>query len=249
MSDVLDVSDLEVAMANAVETCAGHAETASTNATAALEAKLQIDSAAGKVATAHDEVVEIAKKVDAAKTAVTEAEGRISDAETSVTQYVDTTFPQKVEEATKAIDGKVAEANDAKTDAVKAKTDAEGFKGEAEGFAKRAEIALNNGCVYEVRDINDASISIDKTITIYKHEPTADTAYTFATPTDASGKVCVFWLWIKMGATAHALTFPASVEWLAEPSLGANTETLLALMSVDNGATWTANVQWEKAVA
>lgn len=104
-------------------------------------------------------------------------------------------------------------------------------------------------CVYEVREINDANISIDKTITIYKLEPTADTAYTFETPADTNGQVCVFWLWIKMGATAHEIAFPASVEWLCEPSLDANSETLLVFMSVDDGATWTANVQWEKVAS
>lgn len=103
--------------------------------------------------------------------------------------------------------------------------------------------------MYEVRDINDTNISIDKTITIYKLTPTEDTAYTFETPADTNGKVLVFWLWIKMGATAYEIAFPASVEWLSTPSLDANSETLLVLMSVDNGATWTANVQWEKEEA
>lgn len=117
------------------------------------------------------------------------------------------------------------------------------------GLLGGSQQALNNGCVYEVRDISDSNISIDKTITIYKHAPAADTSYTFEAPADTNGKVCVFWLWINMGATAYQIEFPASVEWLSEPSLDANSETLLVFMSVDDGSTWTANVQLEKVAA
>lgn len=138
-----------------------------------------------------------------------------------------------------AIAEAVEDAETAKDQAVEAKDETLEARDEA-------VVALNNGCVYEVRDITDANIALDKTLTAYKHTPTSDTTYTFTTPTDASGKIVVFWLWIVMGDTAHAITFPSNITWISEPSLGANTQCMLALMSVDNGTSWQANVQWEK---
>lgn len=152
-------------------------------------------------------------------------------------------------QALAAIDTKLATANTAINEAVEKAETAKGYavkaKESAEASATRAEVALNNGSVYEVRDVADATIELDKTLTAYKHAPTGDTSYTFNAPQGAEDKIVVFWLWVVMGETAHALTFPASVTWVSEPSFAPNTQALLAFMSVDGGATWTANVQWE----
>ena len=147
--------------------------------------------------------------------------------------------------ATQTIAGQVSTATSAAENADGSAKAAYKSRQEAEAAKTAAEIALNNGCIYEVRDVADATIGLDKTLTAYKHAPTGDTSYTFNSPQGAEGKIVVFWLWVIMGETAHALTFPASVTWLSEPSFAPNTQTLLALMSVDGGATWTANVQWD----
>lgn len=104
----------------------------------------------------------------------------------------------------------------------------------------------NDGCVYDVVSVTDSALEIDSHKTVYKHAPTTDATYTFVTPAEGNGKVVVFWLWITLGDTAPVLTFPSSVTWQNEPTLAANSETMLAFMSIDNGATWQANVQWEK---
>ena len=211
------------------------------------EAEGRITEAESRVNTTVNEV--LPAKVTAINASLEQKQTAILVNIDTKAQAVNTELDGKIATANIAINEAVGKAETAKGDAVKAKEEASKSAEQAEESAERAEIALNNGCVYEVREIGNASVAIDKTITIYKHTPTESTEYTFATPTDANGKVCVFWLWIKMGETAHTLTFPPSVTWLSEPSLGANTETLLALMSVDNGATWQANVQWEKVVA
>ena len=184
------------------------------------------------------------KSATNAKTSENNAKGYAESAETAIEEIAKSV--EQFEQDAESIRGAVAEFT---TSVEEAKEELNDYVEQAAQSAEQANIALNNGCVYEVREIGEASLTVDKTITIYKHTPTEATEYSFATPTDAVGKVCVFWLWVVMGETAHVLTFPPSVEWLTEPSLGANTETLLALMSVDGGATWTANVQWEKAVA
>lgn len=148
--------------------------------------------------------------------------------------------------AQEAADG-VATLLQGKVDAAEAaKTGAETAQEQAEASATRAEIALNNGCVYEVRDVADTTIGLDKTVTAYKHAPTGETSYTFNAPQGAEGKIVVFWLWLVIGETAPQVTFPASVTWLSSPTFEANTQTLLAFMSVDGGASYVANVQWEK---
>lgn len=162
---------------------------------------------------------------------------QVSTAQTEITN--------QATQATQAIAGQVTAANNAATAADGSAKAADKSRQDAEAAKTAAEIALNNGCVYEVRDVADAAIGLDKTLTAYKHTPTGDTSYTFNAPQGAEGKIIVFWLWVVIGETAHALTFPPSVAWLSEPSFGANTQTLLAFMSVDGGETWTANVQWE----
>lgn len=164
------------------------------------------------------------------------------------------TVDTKVTELNTKVDAAVKKAEDAADDiqdsikaAEEAQTAAETAQHGAEEAQTAAETALNNGCVYEVREVDSSAIQLAKTLTAYKHTPTADAAYTFTAPEGVEGKIIVFWLWVIMGETVHQLTFPAGVTWISEGSFAANTETLIAFMSVDGGATWSANKQWEVA--
>jgi hypothetical protein len=191
-----------------------------------------ISGQAEVIAKAQSETL---KATAQSRSAATQAEAAAKRAEEAVAS-LDT----KITEANTAIDGKVGQA--------------EGFKKDAEASATRAEVALNNGCVYEVDagflDGNQ-SFTIDKTTTIYR-QTLSDPSYNFTfdlSKIDLSGgKVVVFWLLLDVGATAPQVAFPSSVTWLSEPSFGANTQTLLAFMTVDGGASYVANVQWEKAL-
>ena len=210
-------AELSVNSANILATRAETAAQSAQNAAAFAE---EMQDEIGATKTKIDATAKVVKSsADAVAGAKKEIDTAISTAQTAITEAVE-------------------KAETAKGDAVKAQS-------EAEASATRAEVALNNGCVYEVRDVADATIGLDKTLTAYKHAPTGDTSYTFNAPQGAEGKIVVFWLWVVIGETAHTLTFPSSVTWLSEPSFAPNTQTLLALMSVDGGATWTANVQWE----
>lgn len=123
---------------------------------------------------------------------------------------------------------------------------AEDAKEGAEQARDEAVVALNNGCVYKVVDLGVASIiPVVREKTIYKFSVNGSCAIAFDLPT-LDNEAIVFWLWIAMGDTAYTLTFPPNITWINEPSLGANTQCMLALMSVDQGATWIANTQWEK---
>lgn len=181
-----------------------------------------------------------AKGVQAVTDKATQSVNSITSHTTTIIGALDT----KVTEANSAIDGKVTEAN-------QAKTDAETAKGQAEASAKRAEVALNNGCVYEVQTYPDGDNKFDirKTNTIYR-QTLSEASYNFTfdlSQIDLSGgKVVVFWLLLNVGETAPQVAFPASVTWLSEPTFAPNTHTLLAFMTVDSGASYVANVQWEK---
>lgn len=175
-------------------------------------------------------------------TAKTDALTEIGNAKTNA----ETALQGKIDAATQSIAQSTETATNAAADATKAQEAAEEAEAGAEAAKEAAETALNNGCIYQVREVASPAITLDKTLTAYKHAPTADTTYTFTAPAEAEGKIIVFWLWLVIGETAHQLTFPAGVTWISEGSFAANTETLLAFMSTDGGATWQANLQWEK---
>lgn len=212
-----------------------------TDLKSATESNVQATSAdAETCATAAEQAVAAAASAkgyaDATQGSATKVEQYIADADA---------LAETVVSIRGDLTGLANTAVAAKDTAVEAKDTAVEAKDTAVEAAEAAEIALNNGCIYEIRTVTDSAIALEKTLTAYKHTPSADAAYTFTAPTEADGKIIVFWLWIVMGETAHQLTFDSTITWLSEPAFAANTETLLAFMSVDGGATWQANVQWE----
>lgn len=264
---VMQVGALAAGIKQDADRAAGVVGTVTEAKTAVGAAKQQVEGLAKDVEGNKQAAVNAATAAGGSAKRAEEAEGRISGVESRVTQYVDTTLPQKVAEAIQSIDGKVDEVNTALggkitsantaidgkvSQAKQAKEDAEKAQAAAEASATRAEIALNNGCVYEVDaghlDGNQ-SFTIDKTTTIYRQtlsEASYDFDFDLSQIEGVTYKAVVFWLLFDVGATAPQVTFPVSVTWLSEPSFGANTQTLLAFMTVDGGASYVANVQWEK---
>lgn len=129
--------DLEATLSNAVEISAGHAATAATWGTAAVQAKQEVDAAKTEIKTTAEYVKGCAEDVESWAHEAEDFAGIASD---------------KSEEAWSAVDGEFdregnlikAGAKQYAEQANQARDDAEAAKGQAEGFATQASTSATN---------------------------------------------------------------------------------------------------------